>query len=176
MDADAEASGGGGGRGGGGNTVEAVEGWKKEIDNWATNSGSPDMPVVLFANKSDLLADATSAFKTGATMEKMCRDLNFLGWWITSAKTGESLDEGFYSLLQAVLRTDRDASERKERGEDYATAHNRGLGLRLPGGGGGGASDNDRGSFKLTATGGARSRGLSGGAYDPYANQITDCC
>ena len=156
-----------------GNTVEAVAGWKREIDNWAANSGNPNMPVVLFANKSDLLADATSAFKTGATMERMCRDLNFLGWWITSAKTGESLDEGFYSLLQAVLRTDREAAERKDRGEDFATSHNRRLGRD----GSVGGSDGDKGSFKLVAPG-SRARSLqgSGGAYDPYANQITDCC
>ena len=50
-------------------TVDAVKSWKEEIDTWAKNSDAPNLPVVLFANKSDLLQDTTSAFKTGATIK-----------------------------------------------------------------------------------------------------------
>lgn len=51
-------------------TVDAVRTWKKEIDAWCEQSGCGEIPVVLFANKADLLKDAQDAFKTGATMEK----------------------------------------------------------------------------------------------------------
>lgn len=51
-------------------TVDAVKNWKKEIDIWATESGAKQIPIVLFANKADLLTDPIDAFKTGATMEK----------------------------------------------------------------------------------------------------------
>lgn len=51
-------------------TVDAVKNWKKEIDTWATNSGTVNIPIVLFANKADLLKDPLDAFKTGAVMER----------------------------------------------------------------------------------------------------------
>ena len=50
--------------------MDAVKNWKKEIDTWATNSGTVNIPIVLFANKADLLKDPLDAFKTGAVMER----------------------------------------------------------------------------------------------------------
>ena len=51
-------------------TVDAVKSWKREIDTWASTTGSTNIPVVLFANKADLLKDPLDAFKTGAIMER----------------------------------------------------------------------------------------------------------
>ena len=51
-------------------TVEAVRNWKQDIDVWAAESGTINIPVVLFANKSDLLTNPQDAFKTGAIMER----------------------------------------------------------------------------------------------------------
>lgn len=85
-------------------TVEAVRNWKEEIDNFA---GNKDLPVVLFANKADLLGGSMEeAVKMGATMERMCSDQNILGWWITSARTGDCLDEGFRTLVQRIAERD----------------------------------------------------------------------
>lgn len=85
-------------------TVEAVRNWKEEIDNFA---GSTELPVVLFANKADLLnGSMEEAVKMGATMERMCSDQNILGWWITSARTGDCLDEGFRTLVQRIAERD----------------------------------------------------------------------
>ena len=149
-------------------TVDAVKTWKKEIDSWAATSGTPDIPVVLFANKSDLLRDTTSAFKTGATMEKVCREHGFLGWWITSARTGESLDEGFYTLLQQVIRLERQAKGEASPGEGANTRHTRdrsGIASRSSKGSHGG-------SFRL----GALPSQANGQNFDPYASHATDCC
>ncbi len=33
----------------------------------------------------------------------VCRELGFLGWWVTSAKTGESLDEAFNILVRKII-------------------------------------------------------------------------
>ena len=58
-------------------TVDAIKNWKREIDHWANvNSGDRALhiPVILFANKADLLTNAQEAFKTGATMERICRE------------------------------------------------------------------------------------------------------
>lgn len=51
-------------------TVEAIKNWKTEINNCTHITGAEDIPVILFANKADLLSDAQDAFRTGATMER----------------------------------------------------------------------------------------------------------
>ena len=43
---------------------------KTEIDTWAQLSGFDNIPVILFANKADLLSNAQDALKTGAIMER----------------------------------------------------------------------------------------------------------
>eukprot|EP01038_Epipyxis_sp_PR26KG_P006775 gene6775-9279_t len=92
-------------------TVEAVRNWKLEIDAWADQSGCPDIPVVLFANKSDLLRNPQDSLKTGVTMERMCREQGILGWWTTSALTGESLEEGFNSLYLKILEQEFEVAQ-----------------------------------------------------------------
>eukprot|EP01035_Chromulina_nebulosa_P020922 gene20922-27118_t len=94
-------------------TIDAVKNWKNEIDTWS-NISNCDLPVVLFANKADLLTNPQDAFKTGATMERICRELGFKGWWITSAKSGDNLDEGFHTLIKEILEIDLKSTSNKE--------------------------------------------------------------
>ncbi|CAN0376369.1 unnamed protein product, partial [Ectocarpus sp. 12 AP-2014] len=54
-------------------TFDAIVRWKEEIDLWCQNEGC-DLPVYLFANKSDLLKEVQDSFLAGARMEKTCRD------------------------------------------------------------------------------------------------------
>jgi|MDSY01.1.fsa_nt_gb small GTP-binding protein len=102
-------------------TFEAVRQWKHEIDTWA-GSGSEGggaagdnsafaedgrrdrrkLPVVLFANKSDLLEDTTASFLAGARMESVCRELGIVAWFVTSAKDGVNVEQGFRHLATLV--------------------------------------------------------------------------
>ncbi|CAN0561935.1 unnamed protein product, partial [Ectocarpus sp. 12 AP-2014] len=50
-------------------TFDAIVRWKEEIDLWCQNEGC-DLPVYLFANKSDLLKEVQDSFLAGARMEK----------------------------------------------------------------------------------------------------------
>ena len=89
-------------------TIEAVRTWKKEIDAWADQSGVlGSLPVVLFANKADLLTNPQDAFKTGAIMERVCREQGFVDWFITSAKLGDSVEDGFNTLMLKIVDIDR---------------------------------------------------------------------
>ena len=89
-------------------TIDAVRTWKKEIDAWADQSGVlGSLPVVLFANKADLLTNPQDAFKTGAIMERVCRDQGFVDWFITSAKLGNSVEDGFNTLMLKIVDIDR---------------------------------------------------------------------
>jgi Ras-related protein Rab-32 len=91
-------------------TFEAVAQWKTEIDTWASNhddgSGGP-LPVVLLANKCDLLTDVQQSFIAGAQMEKVCRDHNFAAWFVTSAKDGSNVDEAILKLVGEMGEVDR---------------------------------------------------------------------
>ena len=40
----------------------------------------------------------------------VCRELKFAGWWVTSASTGECLEEGFQTLVNQILDQDDDAA------------------------------------------------------------------
>eukprot|EP00605_Chrysophyceae_sp_TOSAG23-4_P002048 GSChrysophyteH1.ASY1.ANO1.2269.1 assembled CDS len=106
-------------------TIDAIRKWKQEVDRY---SHLPKLPVVLLANKCDLLQDAAHAFKFGAVMERLCVELGFLSWWTCSARTGEALNEAFQSLLREVVRQDleretSDASNASMRGEMSAAGN-----------------------------------------------------
>lgn len=77
------------------------------MSEWAEQSGQRhSLPIVLFANKADTITDSQQALRTGGTIEKLCRDEGLLGWFITSARTGESVEQGFRALLSEILRLD----------------------------------------------------------------------
>ena len=59
-------------------TVEAIKNWKAEIDNWALTNDLHGIPVILFANKADLLTDPQEALKTGAIMERSKPEIIFI--------------------------------------------------------------------------------------------------
>ena len=87
-------------------TIDAVRAWKREVSDWACKSGNPNMPIVLFANKCDMLdrADPQVTFKMGACMERICREENVVSWHMTSARSGEGVDEGFNTLISEIMK------------------------------------------------------------------------
>jgi Ras-related protein Rab-32 len=84
-------------------TMEAVRDWKTEIDLWVNDQSERKIPIILFANKSDLLLTISDAFEAGAAVEKVCNDLHFASWHSTSALTGAGVAEGFSALLTSIL-------------------------------------------------------------------------
>lgn len=84
-------------------TIDAVRQWKGELDAWL-NEQSSRLPVVLFANKSDMLADGQASFVAGAQLEKVCRELGLHGWYATSAKSGLNISTGVMELASAIMQ------------------------------------------------------------------------
>ncbi len=60
-----------------------------------------EIPAVVFANKVDLI-DEQSLDK--AKIQNLVKEHNFLGYYITSAKTGQGLDEAFNALSKEIKR------------------------------------------------------------------------
>ena len=93
-------------------TFEAAARWKAELDQL-----NPELPVILVANKCDLLDDSTSSFIAGARMEAACRKHGFRGWYVTSAKLDLNIDQAMRGLLGHV-----EAKRREEETEGEAPA------------------------------------------------------
>ncbi|NHJ20898.1 MAG: GTP-binding protein [Candidatus Lokiarchaeota archaeon] len=60
-----------------------------------------EIPIVVFANKVDLV-DEQSLDKL--QIQNLVKKLNIIGYYITSAKTGQGLDEAFNALIKEIHR------------------------------------------------------------------------
>jgi Ras-related protein Rab-32 len=87
------------------NTIDAVVNWKSEIDTCCKdlNEGA-EIPVVMVANKSDLLMDPRGALDLGVNMQK-CVDKNkIVEWFRASAKSGERVHDAFQCLIDRMVK------------------------------------------------------------------------
>ena len=85
--------------------------WKLELDDRLADCR---IPVILVANKSDLLQGGTKSFATGARVAKMAQDCGFAGWFVASAKENANITLGVEFLLNEVLR----AQQQREDGSE----------------------------------------------------------
>lgn len=68
--------------------------WKRDINGFCG-----DIPIVLFANKVDLVREADINFKD---LQDLVDDNGIIGYYITSAKTGEGVVPAFNSLIKTL--------------------------------------------------------------------------
>ena len=73
----------------------------KHIPNWANDIKEfcGDVPVVIFGNKVDLIDE--KKLDTSA-LEKIVKEKNYLGYFITSAKTGHGVIEAFNAIIDEL--------------------------------------------------------------------------
>ncbi|KAH7471044.1 hypothetical protein PRIC1_003148 [Phytophthora ramorum] len=97
------------------NTIDAVVTWKNEIDTCCKdlNEGA-EIPVVLVANKSDLLTDPMGALDLGVNMQKCVDKNNIVEWFRASAKSGEHVDDAFQCLLDRMVEDHRTGKEERK--------------------------------------------------------------
>ena len=86
-------------------TFEAVKKWKADIDAKVMIPGTTDqpIPVVLLANKIDLVNAAEGWGKSKAEMEQFCLDHGFVAWFETSAKDDVQIDGAANKLVATIL-------------------------------------------------------------------------
>ena len=73
----------------------------KHVTNWFEDVKEfcGDIPVILFANKVDLIKEESI---NKGYLEELVDDYNFLGHFITSAKTGKRVEDAFNFLIEAL--------------------------------------------------------------------------
>ena len=77
-------------------SFDNVTSWYEDVKQYCG-----EIPVVVFANKVDLINKQTL---DKAKIQNLVEERNFLGYYITSAKTGQGLDHAFNVLSKEIIR------------------------------------------------------------------------
>ncbi|DAZ95993.1 TPA: hypothetical protein N0F65_009294 [Lagenidium giganteum] len=103
------------------NTIDAVMNWKNEIDACCKDlNHGESIPVVLIANKSDLLSNPMGALDIGVNMQKCVDHNGIIEWFRASAKNGDHIDDAFQCLLDRMVQDHRaHAAARASNSLDY---------------------------------------------------------
>jgi len=76
-----------------------IENWHNELKKYCS-----DIPVVIFANKVDLIEE-DNLIETN--IQEVIRKRNFLGYSLTSAKTGQGVHEAFNILIKNLYKKNK---------------------------------------------------------------------
>lgn len=91
-------------------SINAVRDWKDDIDVNLQN-----IPVVLVANKCDLLADGMAGMQVGGRLQELSSEMNFVSWHIISAKRDMNVTEAMSNLVKAALDSKLEEQRRQQR-------------------------------------------------------------
>jgi small GTP-binding protein len=77
-------------------SFEHVNKWYQDVKKFCGN-----IPIALFANKVDLVNEESL---DRAEIQNLVRELNMVGYYVTSAKTGQGLDKAYNALIKKIPR------------------------------------------------------------------------
>merc|ERR1719239_771281 len=80
-------------------TFDSVLKWLDDVNSKVMLSNEQPVPVLLLANKCDIEDIGVQIDK----LDKFCREREFIGWFQTSAKTNENIDEAMNFLVDHIL-------------------------------------------------------------------------
>jgi len=87
-------------------TLEAIKKWKRDVDTKL----SPNIPVILLANKCDL-NNPKKDIDFAEEMDKLCEIEGLAGWFKTSAKTNTGIVESADFLVKKIIETKDEHNE-----------------------------------------------------------------
>ena len=107
-------------------SLENARKWKRDVDDKVCLRNGDNIPCLLLANKWDLIEDNPNSREvTDDEVDQFCNENNFLGWFITSAKTGLNVKQAFDSMIVKVIKNKRLCKEQGGFGnEEQYTAAN----------------------------------------------------
>ncbi|MBN1802784.1 MAG: GTP-binding protein [Candidatus Lokiarchaeota archaeon] len=81
-------------------SIESIAQWHDDIKKYCG-----ELPIVLFGNKIDLVKDKNANDKK---IKKIVKERNFLGYYKTSAKTGNGVYEAFQAIINELYARFKD--------------------------------------------------------------------
>ena len=75
-------------------SFEDITNWHEDIKKYCE-----DIPIVIFANKVDLIKEYTL---DRTKVQELVKERGFLGYYLTSAKTGQGVHEAFNTLINKL--------------------------------------------------------------------------
>ncbi|KAL0219234.1 hypothetical protein P9112_004887 [Eukaryota sp. TZLM1-RC] len=84
-------------------TFSAVQKWKADIDSKVCLPNDEPIPVILLANKSDLVKQNLDKSR----MDAFCKEHNFQGWFATSARDDVGINEACSFLVEKIRENDK---------------------------------------------------------------------
>ena len=93
-------------------TLTNTVAWKQQVDSHVCLPNEQPIPMVLAANKYDLVEDYENTgrrmdeYMTQGGLDDFADDAGFVGAFRTSAKTGHNVTEAFCCLIREVLKQD----------------------------------------------------------------------
>ena len=83
-------------------TLEFAKEWKKDIDSKVFTSEDKPIPCLLIGNKIDLAEDGKWDM-SAEQMQQFCEENGFIGYFETSAKTGQNIEEANKALVKYII-------------------------------------------------------------------------
>ncbi|GAB5591474.1 rab32 [Umbelopsis nana] len=98
-------------------TFEGVRKWKADLDSKISLPeawGGGNIPVVLLANKSDLINEGHGQHVNAAEMDTFCKENGFIKWFETSAKDNTNIDDAARHLVTSILAIEQEHLDRHD--------------------------------------------------------------
>ncbi|XP_077519354.1 RAS oncogene family member Rab32 isoform X2 [Amblyomma americanum] len=87
-------------------TFEAVRKWKADLDAKVQLPEGTPIPCVLLANKCDMSKEGV--VNNATEMNEFCKENNFAGWFLTSAKENLNIEEAARFLITQILHNQKE--------------------------------------------------------------------
>eukprot|EP00485_Elphidium_margaritaceum_P019329 CAMPEP_0202721904 /NCGR_PEP_ID=MMETSP1385-20130828/152737_1 /ASSEMBLY_ACC=CAM_ASM_000861 /TAXON_ID=933848 /ORGANISM="Elphidium margaritaceum" /LENGTH=225 /DNA_ID=CAMNT_0049386323 /DNA_START=11 /DNA_END=688 /DNA_ORIENTATION=- len=85
-------------------SLQNAKKWKLDVDDKVFLRNGDTIPVVLFANKWDLIEDNPKKREVSdAQLDEFCHENNFIGWFSTSAKSGMNVKKGMNFMIAKII-------------------------------------------------------------------------
>ncbi|XP_059169802.1 ras-related protein Rab-32B-like [Physella acuta] len=91
-------------------TFDSVLKWLEDVNSKVMLSNELPVPVLLLANKCDI---EDAAYQTDK-LDSFCKEKNFIGWFPTSAKTNQNVEEAMNFLVEHILSLPSEALQPNE--------------------------------------------------------------
>eukprot|EP00730_Choanoeca_flexa_P015504 TRINITY_DN7133_c0_g1_i1.p1 TRINITY_DN7133_c0_g1~~TRINITY_DN7133_c0_g1_i1.p1 ORF type:complete len:236 (+),score=44.74 TRINITY_DN7133_c0_g1_i1:58-708(+) len=93
-------------------TFNSVAKWHADLNDKVMLANGDSVPAILLANKADQAIDAVDE----AQLDRYCSQHNFIGWFATSAKTGQNVSEAFEALAERIVEVSKGTSSKRPEG------------------------------------------------------------